>query len=134
MYEYSFGLMFSHRKALRIGLPHTKQTKKYTNKHSGVGIYRWKKEDLKTCFFSWSRSCFLSFFLGRDLGSFFFSWSISCFLSFFLIASVISFFFSWILLFSWSKACFLSFFLKSFFYKFPHLKRSWIVKHEKDWA
>ena len=72
---------------------------------SEVGIYiKIKLRSLKLYFFlveivfSWSRSCFLSFFLGLGL---------------------VFFLFTWLFLFSWSKACFLSFSLKSFFYKFP---------------
>ena len=62
-------------------------------------IKRWKfiKLKSKTCFFSWSISCLLSFFLGQGLV--------------FFVQIVFSFFFSWILLFSLSKACFLSLFL-----------------------
>ena len=38
---------------------------------------------LKFCFYSWSRSWLLSFFLGQDLVFYFFSWWKACFLVFF---------------------------------------------------
>ena len=70
--------------------------------------------------FSWSKSCFFSFFLGQGRAfflsysvkivfSFFFSWSKVCFLSFFLESRV---FLDW-------KRVWFSFFLKPFFHEFP---------------
>ena len=72
--------------------------------------------DLKTCFFSWSRSCLLSFFLGQVL-VFSFFWSSSCLLSFFflgrkhvfvnffLFVSLFSFFFTFLFSFINSRLC-----------------------------
>ena len=73
----------------------------------GWDFIKENKKKRKKVFFSWSlswsRACFLSFFLDR----YFF------FLIAFLVGSVFSLLF---LSFSWSKACFLV-----FFYKFPTL-------------
>ena len=54
---------------------------------SELGSWEFIKEErniFKTCFYSWSKSCFLSFFLGQERVFFLFSWSRSCFHSFFL--------------------------------------------------
>ena len=71
---------------------------------------------LKTCFFSWSRSCFLSLFLGQDL-VFFFSWS--RFFSFF---------------FSLSKACFPCFLSVLLNLTFWSKNLSFINSHLSMWS